>query len=359
MAKQASVQDEIPAVNMSNTKKELLDAYEAAKAENDHIQQQLLSAEEARRKAEKLAAVKTAEAQASGDPVRRLQDLRAEIGRELMDIAQRYETEINTFKQVQQAISNKQSELEELYGIETAVGDLAALIAAQQVRKDEFAAEMSRRKLDLEMEIKEGQEAWAEERAQHAAEIKEAAEELKKKRQREQDDYDYTLKREREQRRNQLADEMAALEKEISLKRAQFEAETEAREKNLAEREQAVAGNEAEMAQLRSQIAMLQDEMETKVKEATVQTTKRLEMDFSKARDLMQARFDGEKNVMLGKIEALEAMVASQREQLVSLAEKQEKAYEKVQDIANRAVAAAKREVITIANHGGGKGQDA
>jgi hypothetical protein len=54
--------------------------------------------------------------------------------------------------------------------------------------------------------------------------------------------------------------------------------------------------------------------------------------------------FDGEKNVLVGKIEALEKMAASQAALIADLSKKSELAYEKVQDIANRAVTAARRE---------------
>jgi hypothetical protein len=60
--------------------------------------------------------------------------------------------------------------------------------------------------------------------------------------------------------------------------------------------------------------------------------------------DAEKARFDGEKNVLVGKIEALDKMAASQPALIADLSKKSELAYEKVQDIANRAVTAARRE---------------
>ena len=65
----------------------------------------------------------------------------------------------------------------------------------------------------------------------------------------------------------------------------------------------------------------------------------------------MEARFEGEKNVLLGKIEALEKMVASQAAQISDLAKKSELAYEKVQDIANRAVTGARRDTYPPPAH--------
>ena len=62
----------------------------------------------------------------------------------------------------------------------------------------------------------------------------------------------------------------------------------------------------------------------------------------------MEARFEGERNVLMGKIEALEKMVASQAAQINDLAKKNELAYEKVQDIANRAVTSARREIYSV-----------
>jgi phage-related minor tail protein len=77
-------------------------------------------------------------------------------------------------------------------------------------------------------------------------------------------------------------------------------------------------------------------------------TTLALTREFEKDKALLEARFDGEKNVLTGKIESLEKMVASQVAQINVLSKNHEKAYEKVQDIANRAVAAAKREIYPV-----------
>ena len=73
----------------------------------------------------------------------------------------------------------------------------------------------------------------------------------------------------------------------------------------------------------------------------------RLKRDFESHKALIQARFDGEKNVLVGKIEALEKMAASQAALIADLSKKSELAYEKVQDIANRAVTSARRETYS------------
>ena len=77
-------------------------------------------------------------------------------------------------------------------------------------------------------------------------------------------------------------------------------------------------------------------------------TTERLTSDFEKARALLEAKHEGEKNVLTSKIESLEKLVSSQEAQVAQFAKRHEQAYEKVQDIANRAVAATKREFISV-----------
>ena len=59
-------------------------------------------------------------------------------------------------------------------------------------------------------------------------------------------------------------------------------------------------------------------------------------------------KFEGEKNVLLSKIESLEKLVQAREVQIGELSKRNKQAYEKVRDIANRAVAAAKREYISV-----------
>ena len=63
------------------------------------------------------------------------------------------------------------------------------------------------------------------------------------------------------------------------------------------------------------------------------------------------SRFEGEKNVLAARIESLNNLVTSQAAQISDLSKKHEQAYEKVQDIANRAVAAAKHESYSTPSH--------
>jgi len=341
-------QKEMPAVSMSSTKKELLEAYEAAKERLQSMEKDLLNAEKARARLEKQAASSAADSQLQEDPLQRLQRLRSDIGRELTELAERFDSELDNYRKIQSALKAKQDELQTIYGVEAAASDLAALLDAQRAERERFERAVAEKRTAFEDEMKEARSEWNKEKAQTELVAKEQAEALKKQRQREKEEFEYAFAREKEQKKNGLEDELRALEKQLAEKRADFEKEYEERKTELDTREEVIVRREKEMAAVQKEAETFPKRLETAVQAAADEATKRLTREFAKDKALFEAKFDGEKNVLLSKIDALEKQLASQTAQLADSARRQEQAYEKVQDIANRAVASAKREVISI-----------
>jgi chromosome segregation ATPase len=342
---------DLPNVSMTNTKKELLEAYEEAKAQFESLSKDLLDAEKARKQLEKKVAAATADSQAAQDPLKRLHDLRGTISRELTGLAERFETEIETYRKIQSAIEAKKEELNTIYEVETAASDLAALIDAQRVKKEKFEREMQDEKEAFEAEMEEIRTQWQREKADRNRSVKEQAEATEKQRQREKEEYEYTFARDKAQRKNALGDELQALEKELAVKRSEFENESQNRTAQLDAREEAIKVREKDIEALQKEVESFPKRNEASVQKAVVDTTERLTSNFKSDKALMEARFEGERNVLMGKIEALEKMVASQAAQISDLAKKNELAYEKVQDIANRAVTSARREPYSAPVH--------
>ncbi len=338
---------DLPNVSMANTKKELLEAYEAAKEHLESLSKDLLDAEKARKQLEKKVAAAAADSQAAQDPLKRLHDLRGTISRELVELAERFETEIETYRKIQSAIETKKEELNTIYEVETAASDLAALIDAQRVKKEQFERDMQDQKGAFEAEMEEIRTQWQREKADRDRGAKEQAEAVDKQRKREKEEYEYTFARDKAQRKNTLDDELQTLEKELTVKRSEFENESQHRTAELDTREEAITGREKDMETLQKEVESFPKRNEAAVQKAVADATERLTGNFKADKALMEARFEGERNVLKGKIEALEKMVASQTAQISDLAKKNELAYEKVQDIANRAVASARRDTYS------------
>ena len=338
---------DLPNVSMTNTKKELLEAYQEAKGQFESLSKDLLDAEKARKQLEKKVAAATADAQAAQDPLKRLHDLRGTLSRELTELAERFETEIETYRKIQSAIETKKEELNTIYEVETAASDLAALIDAQRVKKEQFEREMQDQKGAFEAEMEDIRTQWQREKADRNRSVKEQAEATEKQRQREKEEYEYTFARDKAQRKNTLDDELLTLEKGLTVKRSEFENEFQNRTAALDTREEAITSREKDMETLQKEVESFPKRNEAAVQKAVADATERLTRDFKGDKALMEARFEGQRNVLMEKIEALEKMVASQAAQISDLAKKNELAYEKVQDIANRAVTSARRETYS------------
>ena len=129
---------EAPTITMSNTKKEMLAAYQEMKAELEERASELVAADAEKETWRKKAAEKAAERAESDDPVRRLHDLRSDIGRQLTELARQFEGETEEYSRLKQAVEDRKSELQRIYEVETAAADLAELLEANRKIKEEF-----------------------------------------------------------------------------------------------------------------------------------------------------------------------------------------------------------------------------
>lgn len=336
---------------MSNTKKEMLEAYETVKAIIEAKDRQLLDAEKAKNDLRKQVAEEIANETLRKDPLERIQELKATVVQQLNDMAEKIEAEKERYAKVCEAIEDKNKEIQTLYDVETAAQDLAALIEAQRVRKEEFEQSMIEERESLENEIMVARRTWENETDDYAAKVKEEKESTEKQRERDREEYEYALKREQEQRRNALEDDLAVLEKKIAAEREAHEKETAEKQSELDRRETAVAERENHVDDLQRQVDGFPQELQNRIKDAVEEVERRLRAEHKQHLALSTKEFEGERNVLLGRIEGLEKLTEAQVQQIEQLSKQQEKAYEKVQDIANRAVEKASH-IITVPTTG-------
>ena len=222
--------------------------------------------------------------------------------------------EVNKYLDVKKAIEAKQQDLREIYEIERAIPSLAALIEAQELKKAQFEADMATRKEELTREIQTLRAEWDREKKVHEAEIKERDAAEQKRRARESEEYNYAFKREQQLARNQFEDEKARFERDSQLKK-------EVMEQELAGREKAIAQQEAELADLRKRVETFPAELQTAVARAADAATKRTQAEAKMREELSRKEFDGERNVLVTRIEAFEKIVREQNDQIVKLSQ--------------------------------------
>jgi hypothetical protein len=343
-------------LSTSNTKQEMLDAYNV-------VVKQLKEKEEGELKPEKRVeqqrvedVAKVAQSISTDTIATHIAGLKTEVGKTLSQISDKMEIEADKLTKVHQAVEIKEKEIRDLYGIEKEAQALAALIESQNRRHEEFESKMAADRDTFESKMASDREAlttkltadrealtkeidatrtkWAEEKKSKDAEAKEWETAEKKKREREKEEFDYDFKREQRLARDAFNDEKARTEMEMQLKKAHLEDVLESREKAVAEREE-------RMTDLENQVAGLSNELEGAVKKAIKETEARISMDAKYREELLKKEFEGERKVLTTKIEALEKTVSEQHEQIARLSQQLDKSYQKVEDIAVKAVQSA------------------
>jgi hypothetical protein len=332
-------------LSTSNTKQEMLDAYNA-------VVKQLREKDELELKPEKkieekriTEVLKAAEGVTTDAIATHVASLKTEVGKTLSQVSDKLEAEAEKLAKVQQAVEIKEKELRDLYAIEKEAQTLAALIQSQAQKREEFETRMVEDREAFESKMAAEKEAitrdidttrirWAEEKKAREAEIKEFEAAEKKKREREKEEFDYGFKREQKLAKDSFEDQKGRLQKEMQTRQAEMDSSLSAREKAIAEREQV-------LADLQSRVDSFPNEMEVTVKKSVQETVDRLSVEAKSRDELLKKGFEGEQKVLTTRIASLEQMVKEQKEQITRLTQQLERSYEKVEDIAVKAVQSA------------------
>jgi chromosome segregation ATPase len=318
-------------ISLANTKQEMLSAYnELVKQLEERREAELKPQEKIEEKTRKQV-VEVADSLSTEGVVGAVGTLKSEMGKLLVQLSDKLEGEVNKYKQIKAAVEAKENELGEIYEIQKSASSLAALIEAQEQKRQEFEAEMAARKEELTREIQTLRADWEKEKKLHEAEIKERDGAEAKRREREKEEYLYTFRREQQSTKDQFEDEKAKLEREVQYKREQMERE-------LAERERTIAQKEEELSALREKVGAFPKEVESAVSKAVREAVERVQLEAKNREELLRKEFEGERNVLNARIEALEKTVKEQNGQIAKLSGQLEKSYGQVQDIAVKAI---------------------
>lgn len=318
-------------LTMTNTKKEMIEAYNTLLKSLEEKRASELKPEKKLEAKKTREVVETAKALSTEGVVKGINNLKIEINTALAQISDKLEEEVNKFQSIQKAIESKEREFQEVYEIERTAATLAALIETQNHKRTEFESEMATRKEELDREIKSLRIEWEKQKEDHEAQIIDRDTEEKKRRAREKEEFTYGFRREQQLAKDKFEDEKATLEKELQLKKEQMEKEWTERGRTIAEREQ-------ELEELRKKVGEFPGEMKGTVNAAVKEATEKIKVEAETRQQLLTREFDGERNVLNTRISSLEKTVEQQTAQLIKLSQQLETAYQKVQDIALKAV---------------------
>jgi hypothetical protein len=232
---------------------------------------------------------------------------------------------------IREAIAIEDQRLKDFYQINAGTDSLAAILAAQKEKKEEFDREMTIRKSEFEEQLKSEKfnrdketKLWEEKR-------KEAEESLKKQRSREEEEYHYNLQLTRKKDKDQYDQKKAMLEKEIAEKKASFEIE-------INSREQTVASAENELAELRLKADKFPADLEKAVQATVKETTGKLDKEYNFEKQLILKDHEGEMKLKNQQIESLLARIKDLENQLKQAYAKAENAENNSKEITLKAI---------------------
>lgn len=318
-------------ISASNTKKEMIDAYNELLNQLQQKREAELKPQERLEEKAVKQVVAAADSLSTDGIVTEIGNLKSEMGKMLAQLSDRLEEGVRRYDGIKKAVAVKEGELQEIYEIEKAAASLAALIEAHEIKRQAFESEMASKKEELGREIQTMRGEWEKEKKVREAEVREREGAEAKRREREKEEYRYAFTREQQLAKDQFEYEKARLERDIQHTKERLEQE-------LAEREKAIAQREEELNQLRTKAMAFPKEMEAAINAAVKDATARVQLDGKNREELLRKEFDGERNVMMTRIESREQLVKEQSEQIARLSQQLEKAYGQVQDIAVRTV---------------------
>jgi len=316
-------------LSLTSTKSEILNAYNELVKKIQESKQENPKAEQEKKVKE--TTVESAAKLTDEEIIGAISALKLSLNSKLDKIEDDLTTERQKLAKIREAISVEDQRLKDLYQINAGADSLAAILAAQKEKKEEFEREMADRRNELEEQIKQEKlnrdketKLWEEKR-------KEAEEALKKQRTREEEEYKYNLQLARKKDKDEYEQKKAKLEQELIQKMESFES-------GIKVREQTVAAAEKELAELRLKAESFPSELEKAVQEAINETTARLEKDYKFEKQLLLKDHEGEIKLKNQQIESLMAKIKDLELQLKQAYSKAENAENNSKEITLKAI---------------------
>lgn len=316
-------------LNPTSTKTEILKAYNELLIKTQESKQDNPKADQEKRINE--ATVTEAAGLTDESIIRQISSLKLTLNSTLDKIEDDITGEFQKLLKIREAITVEDQRLKDFYQINAGADSLAAILAAQKEKKEEFEREMNVKKSEVEEQLKTEKINRDKETRLFEEKRKEAEESLKKQRSREEEEYQYNLKLTRKKDQDQYDQKKAALEKELAQKKESFESEINARE-------QSVAAAEKELAELRANAENFPSELEKAVQSAIKNTSAQLEKDHKFEKQLLLKDHEGEIKLKSQQIESLLTKIKDMEIQLKQAYTKAENAETNSKEITLKAI---------------------
>ena len=325
------------AVNSKNTKAEILAAYKEIEKQNKLLESEVKQAqsEATVERSPFPPQSKSTTAERSNvnilNTIESLQQIKAGFGSAVSQLSEHLTTKATQLEQITQAIAIQKLELKNLHQLEIDESTIDLLIAQYQTDAEKFDREYRQQHQKDKQEIEALKQAWAKEQENQARAIAARNESDRKNRQREHEKYQYNLDLERDLDEERYEQEKQLKQQKLAETRYLLEQQWQQKEAEIAKREQ-------EYAQTAAKVAAFEEQLRSKIKQATEEGRGIGTHQAKVKADLRMRELEGEKQNYQLRIETLEQTIKHQAQRISKLSQQLDGSLQQVQDLAVKAI---------------------
>lgn len=263
-----------------------------------------------------------------------LADFQLTFDRTIDQLTTQLTNESAKLEDVQRAIQVERSRLQEIHHLDIAANTLDILIQEHDAKKQALEKQRSDWSETFTQQITAQRDAWQKEQEEHERAIQEHNDLLKSERSVAEADNAY----ETERTRKIEEDRYEAKKRDIERSHAEKERKLK---KEWAAREQVLEACQQELQEYQTEIDAFPAKLEEKVKAARDEAIKKANQSAKVKADLLAKEIEAGKKVYDLRIQTLESMIEMQNQDIQALSTELKEALQKVQELANKAMAAA------------------
>lgn len=313
-----------------DSKAKILEDFQKIIAERHKIESRVYTKEEEAEKEQNKLVVAAASQYTVDSIVRGLADLQLEFGGVVNGLSTRLTTETTKLDELKKAIAVETRHLDELKQTRVVADALHILTQEHQENLRLLEERLQRDRESLEKDLTETRKTWQREQEEFDIALNESNEVLSRERQLQEADYEYEKVRSRKIATDEFEETKRQIEQEI-------QQASQAKEKQWTERERILSDNQTLFTEYQNKIATIPTELEEAIKKAREEGIREANQEAKVKADLFEKEWESTKQGYDLQIQALEAKIQRQTEQITEISTQLQTTLRQSQDLAMRA----------------------
>jgi hypothetical protein len=311
-------------------KAKILEDFQKILAERQKIESRVATKEEEAEKEQNKLVVAAASQYTVDSIVRGLADLQLEFGGVVNGLSTRLTTETTKLDELKKAIAVETRHLDELKQTRVVADALHILTQEHQENLRLLEERLQRDRESLEKDLTETRKTWQREQEEFDIALNESNEVLSRERQRQEADYEYEIVRSRKIATDEFEETKRQIEQEI-------QQTSQVKEKQWTERERILSDNQTLLTEYQNKIATIPTELDEAIKKSREEGIREANQEAKVKADLFDKEWDSSKQGYDLQIQALEAKIQRQTEQITEISTQLQTTLRQSQELAMRA----------------------